>query len=134
MASRQKGFSLLESLMTVVVLSIGLLGLGHLQAGLWKSAAKLHAQAEALLLGVNDLEGSRRITPTADGKPESRLTPGGSGYTVFEQHLESETDGLLRALRSSVQWQDTDDSNTLRLQTVTYHPGAGDSRWLLSRN
>jgi Tfp pilus assembly protein PilV len=50
------GISLIEALITLLVLSIGLLGLGQLQARLWSSSAKLHATSNAYLLGTEYLE------------------------------------------------------------------------------
>jgi Tfp pilus assembly protein PilV len=50
------GFSLIEALVTLLVLSTGLLALGQLQARLWLNAAELHTGANAGLLAANLME------------------------------------------------------------------------------
>ena len=56
MHKNAQGFSLIEALITLLVLSVGMLGLGQLQARLWAGAGDLHALAGAYLLGENLLE------------------------------------------------------------------------------
>ena len=56
MENRQRGFSLIEALISLVVLAIGLLGLAQLQARLWSASADLHSSDEAYLLAGNSLE------------------------------------------------------------------------------
>ena len=51
-----RGFSLLESLILLLVLSISMLGLGQLQVRLWVKAGSLHTLDEAYLLAVNLIE------------------------------------------------------------------------------
>jgi len=133
MTRKQNGFSLMESLVAVVVLSIGLLGLGRLQAGLWRSAGQLHARSEAHLLAVSNLERALYAAPASASAQQHRLSPGGSGYTVFESRLQTASKGMVMEMLSSVRWQDSDDINTLKLLTASYRPDAGDLRWLLSR-
>ena len=52
----QAGFSLIEALVSVLVVSIGVLGLCRLQAQLWSSSSALHAGAAAKLLANSCLE------------------------------------------------------------------------------
>lgn len=134
MTPRQNGFSLMESLIAVVVLSTGLLGLARLQAGLWQSAGQLHAQSEAQVLCVSNLEHGLHAAPASDTAQQPRRSSSGSGYTVFESRLLSERQGLLTELHSAVHWQHTDGLSTLRLMTASYRPDAGDVRWLLGHN
>jgi len=56
MEKRQSSFSLIEALISLVVLGIGLLGLAQLQARLWSASAELHSSDEAYLLAGNSLE------------------------------------------------------------------------------
>ena len=56
MPQRQKGFSLMESLISLLVFSIGMLGLGQLQARLWISSGNIHSANQALLIAENVAE------------------------------------------------------------------------------
>jgi type IV pilus modification protein PilV len=62
---RQSGFSLLEVLVAVVVLSFGLLALAALQGSLFKSSAEAKAQSVALALATEKLEYFRGYSDVA---------------------------------------------------------------------
>jgi prepilin-type N-terminal cleavage/methylation domain-containing protein len=130
MAGRQAGFSLIESLIAVLVLSVGLLGLGQLQAGLWKSAGQLYALSEAYLLSAGYLE--RALTGQSASNPERRLAQSPSGYTAFDSALRAESQGRLTQIRITSRWRDTDGAQALVLLTAVYRDEGADSRWLLN--
>jgi prepilin-type N-terminal cleavage/methylation domain-containing protein len=134
MTGQQQGFSLIEALVSVLVLSIGLLGLGQFQAGLWKSAAQLYAASEAYLISTSSLERELHAdrTPPATGTGHSYDSA--SRYTVFDSTLARKQRGRLTEVNVSSRWQDTAGENRIRLQTAIYRTTTGDSRWLLDLN
>ena len=128
MASQQ-GFSLIESLIAVLVLSVGLLGLGQLQAGLWRSAGQLYARSEAYLLSSSHLERALAVPSQVNEQRFSAQSL--SGYTRFDTTLHAEPRGRLTAISVSTLWQDTSTANALGLQTSVYRSDRRDARWLL---
>jgi len=131
MTVRQRGFSLMEALISLLVLSVGLLGLGQLQAGLWKSAAQLYAVSEAYLLSASDLERGLSAGATELAVLENRSARSASGYNEFDSIGHVEQQGWLTEMNISSHWQDTSGANTVRLRTAVYRPAIGDSRWVL---
>jgi len=132
MAARQRGFTLMEALLSVLILSVGLLGLGRLQAALWKSAGQLYAQSEAYLLSTSYLEHGLPAIPTQLGSEEIQYVHSVTGYTVFDSILHTGQQGLFTEIDISSTWRDTAGTNTVRLHTAIYRPDTRDSRWLLS--
>ena len=131
MTVRQGGFSLMEALISLLVLSVGLLGLGQLQAGLWKSAGQLYAESEAYLLSATYLERGLSAGAPEPGEQEDRSARGASGYTEFGVVVQVEQLGWLTEMDVASHWQDTSGANTVRLRTAVYRPAVGDSRWVL---
>lgn len=128
---RQRGFSLMEALISLLVLSVGLLGLGQLQAALWKSAGQLYALSEAYLLSTSYLERGLSAGATERDAQENRSSASASGYTEFDAVVQLERQGWLTEMDVASHWQDTSGANTVRLRTAVYQPPGGDSRWLL---
>jgi Tfp pilus assembly protein PilV len=131
MTVRQGGFSLMEALISLLVLSVGLLGLGQLQAVLWKSAGQLYAVSEAYLLSANQLEQELFSGATGLAGRENRSARSASGYTEFDSIVHVERQGRLTEMNISRHWKDTSGTQTVRLRTAVYRPAIGDSRWLL---
>jgi Tfp pilus assembly protein PilV len=131
MAVRQGGFSLMEALISLLVLSVGLLGLGQLQAALWKSAGQLYAESEAYLLSTSYLERDLSAGATEPAAQENRSARSASGYTEFDVVVQVEQQGWLTEMDVASHWQDTSGANTLRLGTGLYQPAISDSRWVL---
>ncbi len=121
----------MEALISLLVLSVGLLGLGQLQAALWKSAGQLYAVSEAYLLSANHLERGLSAGETAFAALENRSAGSASGYTEFDSVVNVEQQDCLTTMEISSRWQDTSGTNTVRLRTAVYRPAIGDSRWLL---
>jgi len=121
----------MEALLSVLVLSIGLLGLGQLQARLWKSAGKLYPVSEAYLLSTSYLEHGLSTGATPGAAETRRSVQGSSGYTVFDSDVKAKQQGWLTEMDISSHWQDTSGENTIRLRTAVYRPDSSDFRWLL---
>lgn len=75
----QRGTSLLEVLVTIVILAIGLLGLAGLQTRLQSSEMEAYQRSQALIL-LNDMA-SRIATNRANAEAYVTLTPLGTGAT-----------------------------------------------------
>ena len=131
MMVRQGGFSLMEALISLLVLSVGLLGLGQLQAALWKSAGQLYAESEAYVLSASYLERGLSAGATETGAQDNRSAPSVSGYTEFDSVVQVEQRGWLTEVNVASHWQDTSGAHTVRLGTGVYRPDISDSRWLL---
>jgi type IV pilus modification protein PilV len=85
-AARQKGFSLIEVLVAVVVLSFGLLALAALQGSLFKASAEAKAQSVGLGLAAEKLEYFRGVRTMAEYRAITSGTDpaaivGGVSYT-----------------------------------------------------
>ena len=132
MSVRQSGFSLIEALISLLVLSVGLLGLGQLQATLWKSGGQLYAVSEAYLLSASYLERGLSAGAPEPAAQENRMARSGSGYTDFDAAVQLEQQGWVKAMDVASHWQDTSGAHTVRLRSSVYQPAISDSRWLLS--
>jgi len=127
------GISLIEALVTLLVLSIGLLGLGQLQASLWFSSSKLHAASNAYLLGTTYLEilaATQIIAPDLTATPSLQTLRSG---TLFDTVVSLSEDERLAEAEIHVVWEDRSGSQSVRLESVTETVSrASDTRLLLS--
>ena len=135
MEKNTHGFSLIEALVALLVVSIGLLGLGQLQARLWAGAGELHTAGTAFLLAGSLLE----IAPVT-----WLPAPAKQAYAaLFEPGLRAEiahyplpaASASLVSTRIDVHWSSPTGSASLSLGRAL---DAGldplDSRWLLGEN
>ncbi len=127
-----RGFSLLEALVTLLVLSVGLLGLGRLQARLWRDSAELRTNADAFLLAGNALE-----TAPVDWLVQSPAAelPGLAGHryavTLTQSESPSPADSLL-ITRLAFSWRQRSATRSLALsasRNTAIQPR--DALWLL---
>jgi len=127
-----RGISLIEALVTLLVLSIGLLGLGQLQARLWSSSGMLHATSNAYLLGTTYLEiltATQIITPDLIANPPLRILSSG---TLFNTAVSLSEDEQLTEIEIRIVWEDRNGSQAVNLESVTNTASrAYDTRLLL---
>jgi len=132
MKKNLRGISLIEALITLLVLSIGLLGLGQLQARLWSSSGKLHATSNAYLLGMEYLEilsAKQMIDPDLVADPPLQALRSG---TLFNTDVSLRDDEPLIEAEIRVGWEDRGGSQSVRLESATGTVShAFDTRWLL---
>ena len=133
MEKHLSGISLIEAMVTLLVLSIGLLGLGQLQARLWSSSSELHATSNAWLLGTTSLEiltARHIISPDLIASPPLQVTHAG---TLFNTAVSLSEHDQLPEAEIRVVWEDRSGSQSIRLESITGTVSrASDTRWLLS--
>jgi prepilin-type N-terminal cleavage/methylation domain-containing protein len=132
MGDTDSGFSMIESLLTLVVLSVGLLGLGQLQVRLWFGSGELHTTEAAALLGDNLLE----ILPVDWLSDQNKQ----AASRAFEPSIHAATrhsrlpapDDALTATRVDLHWASPAGERSLSMQK-TSRSGLQpeDTRWLL---
>lgn len=125
------GFSLIEALVTLLVLSLGLLSLGQLQARLWRSGGDLYAARMALLLAADRTENTH-----LDALPRESAAPplpdsGPYRLEVVRAPLPVPLSALI-ATQVTLHWQRPSGDQTVTL-TATSDTAArpDDLRWLL---
>ncbi len=127
-----RGFSLIEALVSLLVLSVGVLGLCRLQVALWSSSSALHATALASLLAGGQLE--RWLTPELHGiDPTANETAQFMcAGRRFKSALSVSQSEDLTTTAIHIEWTDPAGTQSLALATATDNQStAADSRWLL---
>lgn len=112
------GFSLIEAMISVLVLSVGLLGLAQLQARLSMASLRLQASTQAWVLGASGIEHALMLeTGAANAADEA------SGVVVTPATRFETTTALTRTERLittelRVRWEDPSGKHVVRLQTL----------------
>ena len=122
--TQQRGLSLLETLIALLVLSLGMLALTRLQTGLRVGADAARERSEAVRLAQLDIEDLRAFTDL-DGwaaivDAATDVTPTGSTtrYTL-ERVVETHAEPALKAVRITLRWNDRHGSaQQLQLDTL----------------
>lgn len=105
--SRSRGFSLIEVLISIVVMSVGLLALGLLQISLTRSSSHTNTQSVALSLAKGKLEDIRTYASIADYQARTdsssaeTLSVGGLDYSrtwTVARYASPETGGEFAAI------------------------------------
>lgn len=135
MQQRHRGFSLLESLVSLLVFSISMLGLGQLQARLWVNSGDLHSTDEAYLIVTSSLE---LIDINTYFKHSGAATPANessslSSIFIYKQSVVSTGPTLTAEAQAS--WERPSGADSVILKATLYTTfNAADARWLLARN
>ena len=103
---RQSGFSLLEGLLVLLVISIGYLAIGRLQVSLWRNQLDALQQLEAVQLADSKLNSLRKqltIAPSGNVTGNDHLT---RAYTRYRRNWHSlpQTTGS-QAIQTDIQWR-----------------------------
>ncbi|GEM_PF-2429735 len=132
MHKNSKGISLIEALITLLVLSTGLLGLGQLQARLWSTSSRLHATDQAYLLGARYLEiltTKQLLGADLRDEPERQTERAG---TRFNTTAAVQENMQLVEIRVHIEWRSPDGPHSIQLQSSTSPVArAADTRLLL---
>ncbi|MDP2139483.1 MAG: hypothetical protein Q8L20_01610 [Gammaproteobacteria bacterium] len=127
--SKNKGFGIIEILITLGVLSVGILGVATLQSVITKQSQDNRATVEALAIAQSRIEEMRNYTNSASTVAEfNTLYPNTNGFTnsatisgvstVYTRTESISTAGQIKNLIVSVTWRDSDDvAQNIRLNT-----------------
>lgn len=133
--SKITGFSMIEVLVSLLVLSIGLLGLARLQARLWSNATDLTSTSEALSLATAAAErfetGWSNRSATGTSLNEALA---GNAETYDATLSVSEPSPEVR-LRVDLQWDNQNGTHSMQLPSTILQPALNaDVRWVLLRD
>jgi prepilin-type N-terminal cleavage/methylation domain-containing protein len=135
MEKREHGFSLIEALISLVVLGIGLLGLAQLQARLWSASADLHSSDEAYLLASNSLEQfaiAQLFSVDHSADSTTRVT---GSTTQFVVNLTLTKLEQIAEARVQVEWAHQRGLRSLTLDSaICTSARAADNRLLLAQD
>jgi hypothetical protein len=125
----------MESLVKLLVLSIGLLGLGQLQARLWVGAGDLHTSANAGLLGTNLLE-IASIAWLTEAEKHSVATAFEPAVSAdIRRHGAPPPHDVLSITDVRLHWVRPSGAHSLSLATLrNTRLDPLDTRWLLPAN
>ncbi len=122
---RQRGMSLLESLIAFVVLAVGMVALARLHTGLRASAEAARERSEAVRLAQLDIEQLRAFAGTAgwnaigDASPVDVTPPGGTIRYTLERAVQTRTEPPLKAVQVTLHWNDRHGTaRQLRIATL----------------
>lgn len=133
MKYRHCGFSLIEAMVSVVVLSVGLLGLAQLQARLWSASGDLHSTDEAYLLASNALEKSIIAQMIAADLITDTAAQIAGSAALFAVDLSLTQQEPLSAATVRIEWEHQSGIRSLTLDSAIYtNARASDNRLLLA--
>lgn len=96
---RQRGFSMIEVLIAVLILAIGLLGMAHMQASGMRSTHGAYLRTQATFLAGDILDSMRaNVTPARAGSYDVAFGGAGTGGTVEGDDLIAWKAALAAAL------------------------------------
>ncbi|MDT8386406.1 MAG: prepilin-type N-terminal cleavage/methylation domain-containing protein [Thiogranum sp.] len=130
-ARQQTGFSLIEALVSVLVLSIGLVSLAQLQARLWSAAGDRHSTGLAYQLAVSELDRSLYSLSTASVSGASSTREFAGPSARFRATTTTTADPVAPSSGTLVEWDDRSGSRSIHLHTGASPAPAADLRWLL---
>ncbi len=125
---KDAGFSLLEGLLSVLVLSIGLLGLAKLQATLWNESSRIHNREIALIISQSVIE--HRHSSWIN-RPEFTSE---SASTLFKRSHQIADFGDRTLNYSRVNWSDRGRDRTMTMESSQSVQNPKDVRWILPPN
>ena len=122
---KQEGFTLLEVMIAVLIMSIGLLGLTGLQIVATKTNSFSNQMTVGITLGQDKLEELRNLAYddaqlTAGTHPDSGNPIKGVGDMGFNRSWSVVEDAVntLKTITVTVQWPDPDDSHSVQFTTI----------------
>lgn len=133
MTRHQSGFSLTEALITLLVVSIGWLGLGQLQVRL--STATMNRSSAAYAQLLQSVYYEKMVSYELSGIPENfpDTEPVSTPSTTYKVQLSPSVIDTLSDTRIEIEWTDINNTrNEVTSLTLNTHPDPYDTRWLLA--
>jgi len=124
----------MESLVTLLVFSIAMLGLARLQARLWVNSGDLYSSDKAHLIARNiaTINEISTIFPSSMASLLATQRP----YIASDYNLKRSvySSGVITASEVIVSWERPSGAVSIPLRsTFSSSPGKEDARWLLTR-
>lgn len=91
--SQQSGVVLLESLIAILVFSLGVLGIVAMQAMAFKQVTDARYRSEATLL-VDQLLGTMRVSDRSAAALQTKFSTGGAGYIEWLTNVSATLPGV----------------------------------------
>lgn len=122
---KYSGFTLIEAMVSVLVISIGFLGLASLQSRLWSASSLLHSTSQAYMLASSQLEQAQ--TPWVT----TRSIINRASSTIFTHNLMTTSVEKLNRHEVSVRWDIQSGQQLVELNSYSFTTDLVDTRWLL---
>lgn len=126
------GFSLIEAMISALVVSVGLLGLARLQGQLWASMGQVHTSTAAYRVGRDTVE--RLHSSIDDGEPlrAKRSFQSASAGAPLRTRVEMIQHAQWMEAKLHTRWEDAKGQQSVDLTFLRDVPApAADTRWLL---
>ena len=131
MNARHGGFSLIEALITMLVVLLGLTGAAHLQASLLAASAAAKARDEATAFAQDKVAEFQAITRYTDYRehivPGSRRRQGLLHDYRIDWEVDYSADPDYKRVDVLVRWPADEPAHSIRIQTVI--PGLEPARF-----
>ncbi|MEO5362001.1 MAG: prepilin-type N-terminal cleavage/methylation domain-containing protein [Magnetococcus sp. DMHC-8] len=121
MQEQRRGFTLVEAMVALLILSVGMLALGRLQGSMTQSSAQAKARTEALRLAEGKIEELRGFSSLAavTGYANSADTVTGTNAVFTRSWSWTNTAApAYRSVQVTVAWQDRSGSQSVGLRTL----------------
>lgn len=122
---RQRGISMLESLIAFAVLALGMIGLARLHTELRAGADAARERSEAVRLAQEHIEQLRAFAAPAgwaaitNAEPVDVTPPGATTHYLRERVVQTHADAGLKTVRVTLRWTDRQGAaQVLGLQTL----------------
>ncbi len=116
MQKSQQGFTLIEAMVTVLVLSIGLIGVTKMQLSVALNTQLARQRGEAVLLAQSRIEGLRGLAAACSAVTDAPVTPSTQGSTSYTLKIACPTTSEVTV---TVTWLDSRGaSNNVVLSTT----------------
>lgn len=118
MINKQKGFSLVEQLITFVIISFAVIGVVKLQAVLAGTELLAKQRAEALSMTEQAVENLRRGGYFSTAANNSSSVQGKTALYTVSTNLNPVTGQLMDTITASTQWTTKGENNTITLVSL----------------
>lgn len=132
--AKQNGFTLIEGLITVLVISSGFLALASLQLNIWRNHSRSVQNIEAVQLGFGKLNEQRKLVSMPQFSQAQGQDKINSAMTHYDRSWRSSplTASGLNS-RVEINWESLPDKHSLIFQTIISRDSRADNGIWISR-